>query len=344
MTHRSIAFVSNRGGIGKSTLVCQLASALAKSNLLSTVVVVDFSIHRDTTTFFLGGYDEPKTHIPGVRSAGQEAYLNLSSVKNVASFVRAAINAHAPQQPRGFWSGYKTQANPPCKWQDHAVQPSAVNPAGECPPNVFLVPGPESNADIVYDDATRAAFTKTILQADAQNVLFIFDTDCEISERPLSSLAIASCTDYVLVTSDNWSDYIRLLEDQKNGVFQFLKSLTDQQPRLKLVIFNTVKKLKNNFVSLLNVADIVPFTPSTQSRATIAEIAAHLHDFLTGLRLIDEETAEHFVRTKVTCCMELPDILHESLRFGKPLCVSPYKNDAHASSGILLEHVASRIV
>jgi Mrp family chromosome partitioning ATPase len=50
----SYVLASNRGGVGKTTALCQLSAAYALAHPEVNVLVVDFSIHGDASSQLLG--------------------------------------------------------------------------------------------------------------------------------------------------------------------------------------------------------------------------------------------------------------------------------------------------
>ena len=355
MSSPVLTFASNRGGVGKSTLVCQLAAAIAKQNLLKTVVVIDFSLQNDATVFFLGGTAEPRLHAPGVRTRGAENAANLSSTKSARGFVESAIAAAAPPVPaRGFWSS-KPSVAPHCDWHNHAVSPNEMNPDGACPSNLFIVPNGRSLADETLDLAVAVPALKNALRGD--DVLFVIDTDAELLERPASMVGLACSSHVCLVTTDAWSDYLRLLEDPKNSVMKTLLKLEELgvgAPRIHQIIFNGCNKHRNAFSSLLGFDNALPFTPSSLPRTAVSEIVAHFHDVVNdGSNILTRFFADPnaasgntvaFVCRYVTGVFDMPDsVRHSSLQNGRPIVVEPWKDDTHTTCALVLETVATKL-
>lgn len=110
------SFVSNRGGIGKSSLVSQLAPAVARAAPDRVVLVLDLSIQGDASVFLLGGVREPAAAESAARTRGGEALAALGSDKGATAFLAAVTAVPAPARPAStsFWRGvYNNTPAPP---------------------------------------------------------------------------------------------------------------------------------------------------------------------------------------------------------------------------------------
>lgn len=216
------AFVSNRGGAGKSSLASQLAPALALARSDRTVILVDLSIQGDATTFLLGGVSEPASASSGARTRGGEVFSSLPREKSAAALVEAVLKPAVPvaEAPRGFfWRGTAVAAPAaaaPFDWKAHAVRPVDVHPAGNCPPNLYLVPGGKDLYGAPFEGlapALRAALVST-------GAIVLVDTDAELSERGSSLAGIAAADHLAVVVSTSWTDYLRRHNERLPPQFQ----------------------------------------------------------------------------------------------------------------------------
>ena len=275
---KSFAFASNRGGVGKTTTVVQLAAMYAKMHPLENVLLVDFSVHGDATSMLLGGTQSPPTNTLGVHTLGQYRAMLVPPERTAAGLVDAVLKrVAAPElatmltrmtlRLKGLREAARTVlgANPPAlDLNDHCINvaETTLQPA---PPNLFITPsyvnseeqisslenalldpdaqcGCNSDAWLLAIEPLRAAMSATV----GQWVLF-FDTDAELVERAPSRLALAAADKAVMMLSSDWRAYIRLMADSRNGLFRFLKTLADnRKPHSKIcmLLMNNVEPHK----------------------------------------------------------------------------------------------------
>lgn len=276
------SFVSNRGGIGKSSLVSQLAPAVARAAPDRVVLVLDLSIQGDASVFLLGGVREPAAASSAARTRGGEALAALGSDKGATAFLAAVTAVPAPARPAStsFWRGVigpaPTSAPPPPDWKSFAVRPLDANPDGECPPNLYLIPGGKTLYGVPFEGtalALRAALA-------ASGALVLVDTDAELSERGASLAGLAAADNLALVLSTSWCDYVRALDDPANALIAALGFLKRTHPELKPaiahVIFNNVQKRLSTPGGIAAVPGLLSFTPPSTSLEALVEIASHL--------------------------------------------------------------------
>lgn len=277
------SFVSNRGGIGKSSLVSQLAPAVARAAPDRVVLVLDLSIQGDASVFLLGGVREPAAAESAARTRGGEALAALGSDKGATAFLAAVTAVPAPARPAStsFWRGVYNNtpappSTPPPDWKAFAVRPLDANPDGECPPNLYLIPGGKTLYGVPFEGtalALRAALA-------ASGALVLVDTDAELSERGASLAGLAAADNLALVLSTSWCDYVRALDDPANSLLAALGFLKRTHPELKPaiahVIFNNVQKRLSMPGGIAAVPGLLSFTPPSTSLEALVEIASHL--------------------------------------------------------------------
>ena len=286
---RVFAFVSNRGGVGKSSLSSQLAVALAEASPNTHVLLLDMSIHADASRILLGGAREPYKHTPGVRTRGDEVLSSIDPSKIASGFIAAAIAAVAPaaRAPAttsyfGGWRGSSAPAQASqsnaFEWTKHCVEPAALNPEGLAPANLHVAAGgPTLHGDHEFHptiNALKAAF------ASMRDVVVLVDTDAELNERGASLAGIAAAQKLLVVLSSSWYDMGRLIDDKANGLFAALKWMRtvapDCAPKIHKLIFNGLQKRTNAASALTGVPNALPFTPPSSTHDAVAEIAAYV--------------------------------------------------------------------
>lgn len=313
------AFVSNRGGVGKSTLVSQLAPVVAAANPSKTVLVIDLSIQGDTSVNLLGGVQAPAQFNPGVRTLGDEKMLTIDSQSSALGLINA-LSATMGQAPtRSFWRGGFMASSTATTITpiDYAVSVKDKHPAGKAPSNLYIsyggpnLYGQQINPVSGAADKLRAGFAKM------DNCIVLIDTDAELSERPTSLLGIAVAQKIILVLSPHWADYSRLLQDPANGIFLALAFLKQNDSGFKGKIagflFNNVSKRLNDGTNLCGVPAL-PFTPPNDEVAGMTEISSHMFQMAIDMNSMLSDyflnwsatTAGDFVRTYVSAIGSIP--------------------------------------
>jgi MinD-like ATPase involved in chromosome partitioning or flagellar assembly len=351
---RVFAFVSNRGGSGKSTLVSQLGPAIALANPGAKVLVLDFSIQQDTSVILLGGTQQPDTFQPGIRSKGAEVIANLPPQQRALGLVRAIMTP--PQKP-SFWRGMVSTSaqDAPLDFEKYCVQPSIVHPTGRAPANLFVAAGgPELYNFEPITQAISLASKMREYFARLSNTIILIDTDAELSERVSSLIGIASAQSIAVVLSSAWNDYERLHADKANGFFECLRYLTHNDQgfdgKVMHVIFNNVVKRIND-PSTLAESLCIPFTPPADNRSSMEDIVTHLYSVCANresnykMYFSDPgafKSATEFAQTYVTGVSAIPTtVLQQSLSLGQSIMMQRSSAPQEAASS-QLTHVAKR--
>jgi hypothetical protein len=292
---RSIALVQPRGGIGKSTAVAQLAASLAATRPDLTVVVIDASVHGDASTLLVGGLQEPKNS-PSARSHGEElCAAQVAAGKSTAALMTAFAGgaaAAAPTTTRATgWGrllsssgGGNNAVTAPAVAMTHAtilstyaVRVRDAYPAGDAPENLYIVVGGATLTGITNEQAVRASQTiGSAFAAAPPNVVYLLDTDAELCERPASACAAAAAGGLALLSSANWSDFLRSLTDPVNGITIAL-SPPFPPKKIERVIFTRVAKTRNEQATVAG-APVSPFKPVNNAAANIEQIVNYVHD------------------------------------------------------------------
>jgi len=342
------AFVSNRGGIGKSSLVSQLAPAFALAHPDRTVLVLDLSIQGDTSVFLLGGSGEPRFSAPGVRTRGGETLAAQPPERSAAAFVEA-LRAQPPPPARSFWRGSPTPPVP-VSWRAHAVAPAAAHPDGGCPPNLHLLPGGKGLFGVAFEGLAP------MLRVALKDATVFIDTDAELSERGASLAGIAAAEELALVLSTSWTDYLRTLDDPANALMRALAFLRDKHPelspRVAHVVFNNVQKRLGAPAGFQSAPGTLPFTPPAATLESLAEIASHLRSvaadpvteyspFFAFPESLKSDGA--FLRAYVTAVPSVADSAWQASALrGQPLACQQSAGDVAAAAGEHIMAVASR--
>ena len=351
------AFVSNRGGIGKSSLASQLAPAVALAHPDRNVVLLDLSIQGDATTFLLGGVAEPNDPASGARTRGGEAAAALPRDKCAAGFLEALLTAPPlPMQPpprATFWRGSPVAAVPAAAaepdWKAHAVKPCEVHPAGRCPPNLYILAGGKSLYGVPFEGGLVPALRRALASS---NAVVLIDTDAELSERGASLAGIAVADRLALVLSTSWSDYLRALDDPANsllGALEYLRTAHPTlSPRIAHAVFNNVQKRLSAPGGTATVPGLLPFTPPSSSLEALADIAVHLRTVAVTrpqFFAFGHESNEAFMRAYVTGVPTVAESTWQAASTaGCPIaCMAcPTESQGHAAQH--LAAVAAKIV
>lgn len=325
------SFVSNRGGSGKSTLVSQLAPAIALANSNKTVVVIDLSIQSDSSTILLGGTQAPTKFTAGVRTLGAENIDAIPTEKRALGFLKGAF---APTTPvaRSFWRGTASATvATPFAFKNYSVQASSINDA--MPSNLWVAAG-HSELYNFTNMAEAIPIAKQLREAfkSMNDCVVLMDVDAELSERVSSLIGIAASSKINIVLSPHWNDYNRLLDDKANGLFLCLQYLTANDTgfkgKISSLIFNKVTKRVNDSAVLAG-ALVLPFTPPNDEVSGMNEIVQHLfsisNDNFYDIKKYFEdqscfESVTSFVTKYVSALAALPvTVIQPSLDKGIPV-------------------------
>lgn len=271
------AFCSNRGGVGKSSLAANMAAAVAACKPATPVLLLDMSIHGDSSRILLGGVQPPTTEVQGVRTLGDQRLGELPPGRTARGLLDAT-QAPAPAAGRSWWRGTSVAAAPGVfDWQAHAVRPADAHPGGGSPSNLFLAAGGPSLYDITFQptvDALRAAL------ASMTGVIVIMDTDAELSERGASLAALGAANKLLVVLSSSWFDFGRLLDDKGNSLFAGLAWLSNLKPeyapKVSKLVFNGLQKRANAACNFMGTPDALTFTPPKTTTDAVEEIITYL--------------------------------------------------------------------
>jgi len=362
MPAATYAFVSTRGGVGKSSLASQLAPAIALANPNKSVLLIDCSIQGDASVFLCGGTDEPTAFAPGVRTLGGERMAAISMQRTALGFINAAQNAYAAASvpavvSRSFWRGstVATNANTAIvfDWKEHSVPVSQVHPTGGAPANLFISTGGRTLHGMPFNGISVAL--KAVFNAMENDVIVLIDTDAELSERGASLGAIGAVSYLAMIISASWPDYLRALEDPANSLFAALAYLERNVPnfntKIKLVIANGVQKTRNAFTSMCGVTNVVPFTPMSLSLDAVSEIVTHLHGFAVDPANNVSQYFYDSTRTLANPGAFISDVFTAVPTFaegvwqrtwntGKPIIVKPWNDEPAQAAGAIMETVS----
>lgn len=273
-----------------------MAATIAVNNPGSTVLLLDCSIHGDSSLIALGGTRAPLVHAPNIRTRGAERIAELRVAQpllGTAALITAALAPPPQPQPSASgkgWGGFFAAAAAPApaapafSWQQHSVRVTDAVPGG--PQNLFVCPGGRE----LYNLVPRANVVPAIAKVRAalaasmgDNVFVIVDTDAELAERTASLIGLAIAHRHTLVLTSLWTDYQRILDDPANDVFTGLDLLTNLDPgytgRVGSVAFNKVQLLHHApAAAVCGAPGVLPFTPpDTALTGGVNQIAEHLY-------------------------------------------------------------------
>lgn len=350
---RSKAFVSCRGGGGKSTTVAQLGAALASARPDLTVIIIDASLHADATHALVGGMQEPAAEARAATCRGEEI-RKAHSARSTAALLKALS---APPPPSSPWlrltGGGARGGGRPTAWEDFWLSPAEVHPDGAAPANLRVVAGGANLKDVTSDEAGRARTALSALMASSPDThVFLLDTDAELAERPASSAAAGAAAELAVVLSSNWSDALRAFRDPINGVTEALKSLPE--PSISRVVFARVAKHRNG-VSSLSGADVLGFKPVAAAATNMEAILSYVHeraqvdsDLAPFFRGADGADVSAFAENAVLAVPDLPEtVIAHSVLYGAPVVsMAPgggVSADALAAAQEALRFAAARL-
>ena len=368
-----LAFVTNRGGAGKSSLSSQVAPALALAHPDKNVLLLDLSIQSDSSVITLGGTGEPDAFVPGLRTRGAERIAALLEQRTALGFLNAARAFNPPPQAaasavsgwgmlRGSAAPSPTRAAASFPWREHCANVASVHQAGGSPPNLYVAPGGRPLYQCVPQDQllSAAASLRTAFASCDSDLIVIIDTDAELSERCTSLIGLAACGDIALVLTSSWSDYQRVVDDPANGLFPGLAWLEANDPgcvaKVACLIFNQVTKNNTQPTSLANSpVPVLPFTPPKSSADSMADILEHVlsmcNDPATKYRRFFKASSDDalfadvaaFTARFVTGLATVPDTLwQECLDKGRPVVASK-PSDPQKATAQQLGEVSKRL-
>ena len=201
------AFVSCKGGCGKTTLMFNCACAYARRHPDHQVMMLDFSETGDISTLALGGFIGT-AELGGKGKAMAEAYSSKGIATTDSMAAAAAASVAAPSK-RGNWLFDRTSAQASeFKMEGKLVDLHAVNPA--LPSNLFIsVTSRDTASNSAFDTpAKRLAVKQGLMQffdSDAGNWVIFIDTDGDraFTHRTKMGLMLARCLAVPTEVNDN---------------------------------------------------------------------------------------------------------------------------------------------
>jgi len=300
MAPTTVCFASPRGGSGKSTVAAQLSAAFAAHNELRNVLLIDCSLHADSTVYLLGGVREPDELVHGIHTQGQ-LVMHKNPTKTAADFFTQAYNAKSGSTLGRAWRSIKSPM-----LEDFMIKSSVAS-------NLFVLPGGpklyEAVTSVNRADVSKAVYEK--IQNLGDDWMVVFDLDAELMERPASLLGLEVSNSIVVVLSPQWADFQRVVDDPINSLFTALKHLrntTGQHGTVSAFLFNKCEKTRN--------AESLPF-PFTGVNSAVeacAQICGYAQNQIfsreTGFSQFFNVTttnAERFAVQYVTALHNLPE-------------------------------------
>jgi cellulose biosynthesis protein BcsQ len=281
LVQESFVFASNRGGVGKSTLVAQLSTAFALKHPDVKVLVLDLTNTANTTSMLLRHQDALS-----IRERCEAGELRVRTFDMLEGLQRFAVEkASWWRALTRLWSS--TEA---FDFSKHALAVHEHIPWS--PPNLFLtVGGPETRRALAFDNWNDMvqAWHRTSGSTGSEDSWVIFcDTDATV-EKPLAQFGLRVCRKLVVPITLSELDFERLfVEDElEPGLFPVLRMLGEEAaaqrsevPPAKLhqIIFNRVQKRENRESEEHGIH--LPFTPTRDDHALMATLASRLLDWV----------------------------------------------------------------
>lgn len=342
---RSFAFVSSRGGVGKSTLAAQLSAAYATSHPDATVILIDSSVHADSSSFLVGGMQAP---VDGESKSMAESILAQSN-KDFAALMNALIAAPAQGLSR-LWG--RAPGSSRVNVLDYALKPSDVWASGDAPANLHVLPGGRALTSITTETApVMASALAELVRSSPTNYTFIFDTDAELRERVASTIACVAAEKIIVVTSSMWSDFLRILTDPSNSLIDFLNDLTDPR-KIAHFVFTNIPKTRND-PSALHGTEVLSFKPDKEASNNIEQIVSYVFErssdgpFRPLLTMPIEPQITAFTQSKVSGVFAINEkIIQKSTLMAQPIvCMTTSAStpDALETAQTALVYAATRV-
>jgi hypothetical protein len=289
-TTTAITFVNNRGGVGKTSMVYQVASTTAATNPNTNVLVLDLSVYGDATHHLLGGLYRDGLIAP---TMGEQVAAKVPEEHKAAGLVRALLQ-HAADPPatasRSFNPFRMLRDNsppesPPLKLDDYMVQVHDAKYNPKAPANLFLVCGGgklASSMDSSDTDAeqwwTAAQELRKALDALAGDWIVFLESD-HLTGSATSRLAMAVATRLVVPLSTSEADFSRLFNDPTGNsliaVMEDMVATGRLRARIGGLVFNKISCFRNEAVEQNGMT--LPFTPPTTTREQIASMSHQLY-------------------------------------------------------------------
>lgn len=309
---RSIAFVQPRGGAGKSTTVVQLAASIAEANPESTVIVVDASVHADATHMLMGGFQEPETTEGGFTTRGAE----LAAEHKDKTF-SVLLQDLARATTTTLWRHVEPEVDVTAR----SLSVCEVHPQGGAPPNLRLVCGGGGGTGDAHKNVQRIGTALGAAMGRApEGTIFLLDMDAEAAERHMSAVAVLAASELALVTTANWSEFLRCVTDPHNGL-----ALSAAGKKIKHVVFTKVEKTRNEECALEGVTCLgfKPLNASLENVSTITAYAYARANSTTSVlyNMLDASgSLQDFVSAHVLALPSLPEtVLNHSVMTATPI-------------------------
>ena len=276
----SRAFVSCKGGCGKTTLMYNVACAHARLHPDHYVMMLDFSETGDISTLALGGFTGT-AELGGKGKAMADAYSSKGMATTDAMAAAAAASVAAPTK-RGFlplfqrWSAAPAQADD-FQMDGKLVDLHAVNPA--MPSNLFIsVTSPDTASNAAFDTpAKRLAVKQGLMQffdGDSRNWVIFIDTDGDraFTHRTKMGLMLARC---IAVPTDVNDNDARRMEYFTQGI-QHMQDAGEEVPAIDVFILNKVNVVKWESMNDDSKGITSPITPAKSAVCEIDRLSGQL--------------------------------------------------------------------
>lgn len=309
-TMRAACVCNNRGGVGKSFLTFQTATAVAAAHPTKRVLVLDFSIYADVTSMLLGGTGAERL-FEAARGL-TVCRANVPAAKRVegllAALSRAAPARAAPLTPVRprfgglFGGGVVHEATvestaPDVDLAAFATRARDHNP--HVPDNVYVVASagadsfPASDAPPAWEQARRETGIRLARAVEALSdewVAVLADTD-HIASSPLTMIALAACDAVVVPCPTDTAEFQRLYKTPDAQRFPGVESLFedvmlsmhaagDLRARVSKMVFCKVTSSRNE-PSVTPGGIHLAFTPNDIAARQMDSLARLAHDVLT---------------------------------------------------------------
>ena len=275
----SRAFVSCKGGCGKTTLMYNVACAHARLQPDHHVMMLDFSETGDISTLALGGFTGT-AELGGKGKAMAEAYSSQGIATTDAMAAAAAASAASPTKSGFFlfqrWSATPAKAGD-FQMDGKLVDLHAVNPA--MPSNLFIsVTSPDTASNSAFDTpAKRLAIKQGLMQffdSDSRNWVIFIDTDGDraFTHRTKMGLMLARC---IAVPTDVNDNDARRMEYFSQGMQQMLDA-GEHVPSIDVFILNKVNVVKWETMNDDSKGIRSPITPAKSAVCEIDRLSGQL--------------------------------------------------------------------
>lgn len=351
----SYAFCNNKGGSGKTFMLYQTATEVARTNPTKHILVLDFSLYSDTSALLMGGLQR-ETTLSSTR--GLERVMEVTTADTRAEgLLRDLMDEPEPSvSVFGRIFGGSRAAQSECDLTKYMLRPCEVNPY--IPDNLLLVPAAGDESWSVLEPGNEQPWwtsqgqewepaaerlRRALVSLPGEWIVFV-DTD-HLAASPLTKLALATVENTIVPLSLDEGDFSRLFRDpSRNALLYDVMVPMAEQGKLTAPItkFFFTKLMSNaNTPCVTKMGIPSPMKPAVAVQDQMDTIA---HALLEALRAAPELQptvkgfdpdclSNEFAKRYFTTFKTVSDLAsNTSKQFGAPLCTMEHDDSTLGGS------------